>query len=158
MLDILLSIFAALPCTLRTRASLQLEILALRHLLVVLQKNNKKRIRLSPSDRIFWVFLSRLWPRLCSCLLLVKPATVIAWHRRGFRLYWKWKNRGTRIGRPGVPKEIRDLINYYHESRCHLSLWKDSPDGRPLQPPEMGKIIALPKVGGLHHRYERSAA
>jgi putative transposase len=49
-------------------------------------------------------------------------------------------------------------LDYYHESRCHLSLGKDSPDGRPVQPPEMGKIIALPKVGGLHHRYERCAA
>ncbi len=49
-------------------------------------------------------------------------------------------------------------IDYYHGSRCHLSLGKDSPDGRAVQPPEMRKIIALPKVGGLHHRYERRVA
>jgi putative transposase len=343
MLDMLFSIFAALARTLQTRASLQLEILALRHQLVILQRSNKKRIRLSSSDRILWVFFSRLWPRWRSCLLLIKPATVVAWHRRGFRLFWTWKSRRTRIGRPGIPKEIRELIrnmsalnvlcgaprlhaellklgievsqatvakyilrhrkppsqtwrtflqnhikqlvsvdffvvpsvtfrilyvflflahdrrrivhfnvtehptaewtaaqivqafpwdkaprfllrdrdsiygtafrtqtrsleinevltafrspwqspfverligsirrecldhivilnevslrrhmisylDYYHESRCHLSLGKDSPDGRPVQPPEMGKIIALPKVGGLHHRYERCAA
>jgi putative transposase len=339
----LISIFAALGSTLRMRASLQLEILALRHQLVVLQRSNKKRLQLRVSDRIMWVFLSRLWPPWRGCLLLVKPATVIAWHRQGFRLYWRWKSRRTRIGRPGIPKEIRQLIrnmsasnvlwgaprihaellklgievsqatvakymlrhrkppsqtwrtflknhvkqlvsvdffvvptvsfrflyvfvvlahdrrrivhfnitehptaewtaaqivqafpwdkaprfllrdrdsiygaalraqaksmeisevltafrspwqnpyverligsirrecldhivilnedslrrhiisylDYYNESRCHLSLEKDSPDPRPVQPPEMGEIIALPKVGGFHHRYESCAA
>jgi putative transposase len=343
MFHILISTFTALGCTFRTRASLQLEILALRHQLVVLQRSNKKRLQLRPSDRFLWVLLSQLWPRWRSCLLLVKPATVIAWHRQGFRLYWKWKSRRTRIGRPGIPKEIQQLIrnmsasnvlwgaprlhaellklgievsqatvakymlrhrrppsqtwrtflddhvkqlvtvdffvvptvsfrllyvfvvlahdrrrvvhfnvtehptaewtaaqivqafpwdkapryllrdrdsiygaafraqaksmeitelltafrspwqspyverligsirkecldrvvilneaslrrhmvsylDYYHESRCHLSLGKDSPESRPVQPPEMGGIIALPKVGGLHHRYERCAA
>ena len=340
----LISIFAALGCTLRTRTSLQLEILALRHQLIVLQRSNKKQLRLRASDRILWIFLSRFWPKWRNCLLLVNPATVIAWHRRGFRLYWRWKSHRTRIGRPGLPKGIRELIRsmsasnvlwgaprihsellklgievsqatvakymvkhrkppsqtwrtflenhvkqfvsvdffvvptvsfrilyvflilahdrrrivhfnvtehptaewaaaqilqafpwdkaprfllrdrdsiygaafrtqtkaleikevltafrspwqspyverligsirrecldhiiminesllrrhmisyleYYHGSRCcHLSLGKDTPDGRSVQPPEMGKIIALPKVGGLHHRYERCAA
>jgi hypothetical protein len=49
-------------------------------------------------------------------------------------------------------------LDYYHGARSHLSLGKDSPDSRAVQPPEMGKIFALPKVGGLHHRYERRAA
>ena len=110
MLDMLISIGAAVVATLRTRTSLQLEILVLRHQLVVLQRTNRKRIRLSSSDRILWVCLSRLWPRWRSCLLLVKPATVIAWQRRGFRLYWRSKSRRIRIGRPGIPKEIRELI------------------------------------------------
>jgi putative transposase len=343
MFDMLISIFAALRCTLWTRASLQLEILALRHQLIVLQRGNKKRLRLRASDRILWVLLSRFWPKWPNPLLLVKPATVIAWHRKGFRLYWRWKSSQARIGRPSIAKEIRELIrtmsasnflwgaprlhaellklgieisqatvakymvkqrkppsqtwrtflenhvkqlasvdffvvptvtfqilyvflvlahdrrrivhfnvtdhptaewtaaqilqafpwdkaprfllrdrdsiygaafraqarsleitevltafrspwqspyverligsirrecldhilimnevslrhhmtsyvNYYHESRCHFSLGKDSPDGRPVQPPEMGKIIAFPKVGGLHHHYERCAA
>jgi putative transposase len=290
-----------------------------------------------------WVILSRFWPKWRNCLLLVKPDTVIAWHRKGFRLYWKWKSRPGRIGRPRTSKEIRDLIrnmsacnvlwgaprlhgellklgievsqatvatymvkhrkppsqtwrtflenhvkqlvsvdffvvptisfrilyvflvlahdrrrivhfnvtehptaewtaaqllqafpwdkaprfllrdrdsiygaafsaqaksldisevltafrspwqtpyverligsirreclnhvvilneislrrhmlsylDYYHGTRSHLSLRKDSPDGRAAQPPKMGQIIALPKVGGLHHRYERRAA
>ena len=47
---------------------------------------------------------------------------------------------------------------YYHRSRTHLSLEKDSPDPRPIQPPEMGRVVAVPQVGGLHHRYERRAA
>ena len=343
MIDSLISIFAALASTLRTRASLQVEILALRHQLVVLQRSNKKRLRRRRSDRILWVLLSRFWSPWRECLLLVRPDTVIAWHRKGFQLYWKWKSRGGRTGRPGISREIRELIrnmsasnvlwgaprlhgellklgievsqatvakymvkhrkppsqtwrtlpenhvkqlvsvdffvvptltfrilyvflvlahdrrrivhfnmtehptaewtaaqlvqafpwdkaprfllrdrdsiygavfqteaksmdiyevvtafrspwqspyverligsirrecldhlvimnerllrrhmvsylDYYHGSRSHLSLGKDSPDGRAVQPPEMGEIFAVPKVGGLHHRYERRAA
>ena len=343
MHHVLISMFAAFASTLRTRASLQVEILALRHQLVVLQRTNKKRLRLRGSDRILWVILSRFWPRWRHCLTIVKPATVIAWHRIGFRLYWRWISRPRRIGRPRISRQIRELIrnmsacnvlwgaprlhgellklgidvsqatvakymvkhrkppsqswrtflenhvkqlvsidffvvptvtfrilyvflvlahdrrriihfnvtehptaewtaaqlvqafpwdkapryllrdrdsiyadvfcaqakcmeitevltafrspwqtpyverligsirreclnhvvilnemslrrlmasyiDYYHATRCHLSLGKDSPDGRAVQPPEMGRIIALPKVGGLHHRYERRAA
>jgi transposase InsO family protein len=343
MIDILISMSAALASTLRTRAALQLEILALRHQLVVLQRTNKIRLRLRASDRVLWVVLSLFWRKWRNCLLLVNPDTVIAWHRKGFRLYWKWKSRPGSIGRPRISREIRELIrnmsarnvlwgaprlhgellklrigvsqatvakymvkhrkplsqtwrtflenhvkqlvsvdffvvptlsfrilyvflvlahdrrrivhcnvtehptaewtaaqllqafpwdkaprfllrdrdsiygaafsarakslditeiliafrspwqtpyverligsirreclnhvvilneislrrhmvsyiDYYHGTRSHLSLGKDSPDGRVVQPPEMGKIIALPKVGGLHHRYERRAA
>jgi transposase InsO family protein len=343
MIDLLISIFAALASTLRTRASLQVEILALRHQLVVLQRSNKKRLRLRTSDRILWVLLSRFWSPWRECLLLVRSDTVIAWHRKGFQLYWNWKSRRGRIGRPGISREICELIrnmsasnvlwgaprlhgellklgielsqatvaknmvkhrkppsqtwrtflenhvkqlvsvdffvvptltfrilyvflvlahdrrrivhfnmtehptaewttaqlvqafpwdkaprfllrdrdsiygaafqtqaknmnihevltafrspwqspyverligsirrecldhlvimnerslrchmvsylDYYHGSRSHLSLGKDSPDGRAVQPPETGEISAVPKVGGLHHRYERRAA
>jgi hypothetical protein len=49
-------------------------------------------------------------------------------------------------------------LDYYHGSRSPLSLGKDSPDGRAVEPPEMGQIVAVPKVGGLYHRYERRAA
>jgi putative transposase len=55
-------------------------------------------------------------------------------------------------------RHLVSYLDYYHGTRGHLSLGKDSPDGRAVQPPEMGKIFALPKVGGLHHRYERRAA
>jgi putative transposase len=55
-------------------------------------------------------------------------------------------------------RQMASCIDYYHGTRCHLSLGKDSPNGRAVQPPEMGRIIAVPKVGGLHHRYERKAA
>ena len=55
-------------------------------------------------------------------------------------------------------RHLVSYLDYYHGTRSHLSLRKDSPDGRAAHPPEMGKIFALPKVGGLHHRYERRAA
>lgn len=53
---------------------------------------------------------------------------------------------------------IKSYFAYYHRSRTHLSLGKDAPEPRAVQPPSLGKIVALPEVGGLHHRYERRAA
>jgi hypothetical protein len=191
-------------------------------------------------------------------MVLVKPATVVQWHRKGFRLYWRRRSR--RLGRPRMSREIRELIRkmslanplwgaprihgellklgievsqatvgrylpwrpkapsptwrsflhnhmhdtaavdmfvvvtarfqilyallvlgherrevihfderrlrrvlsayfeYHHHSRTHLSLAKDCPDPRPIQPPSAGTVVAFPQVGGLHHRYERRAA
>lgn len=109
MLSILRSLLLTLRDCFRGRATLQAEILALRHQLVVLQRSNPHRLRLNPCDRIFWVWLSRLWADWRSALLIVKPETVIAWHRKGFRLYWAWKSRN-RNGRPSVSSEVRDLI------------------------------------------------
>jgi hypothetical protein len=72
----------------RTRAVLQAEIIALRHQLLVLHRSNRgRRIHLELFDRLLWVWLSRLWTGWRSALLIVKPETVIAWHRKGFRLY-----------------------------------------------------------------------
>jgi putative transposase len=97
---------------LRTRAALHAEILALRHQLLVLQRSNRNRqLPLKPADRVLWVWISRLWSGWRSALLIVKPETVIAWHRRGFRLYWAWKSR-VHDGRPALPKEVRDLIRH----------------------------------------------
>ena len=55
-------------------------------------------------------------------------------------------------------RHVQSFVDYYHQSRTHLSLEKDTPGHRPVQPPEAGRVIALPQVGGLHHRYERRAA
>ena len=109
MFPVLRSLLAALSSTLRTQASLQLEILALRHQLGVLQRTKRRRIRLGATDRLLWVALHRLWPEWRKALVLVKPDTVIAWHRKGFRLYWSWKSRRGHVGRPGTSQEIRSL-------------------------------------------------
>lgn len=94
----------------RTRAALQAEILALRHQLLVLQRSSRgHRLRLGWADRVLWAWLSRLWNDWQSALLIVKPETVVAWHRRGFRLYWTWKGRRCE-GRPTVSPEVRNLI------------------------------------------------
>ena len=69
-----------------------------------------KRTRLSNVDREFWVLLRRIWTDWESVLVIVKPETVIRWHRCGFRRYWTWKSRRRRPGRPGVAPEIRELI------------------------------------------------
>ncbi len=94
----------------RARAVLQVEILALRHQLWVLQRSSRgHKLRLSWVDRVLWVWLSQLWNDWRLALLLVKPETFIAWHRKGFRFYWRWKSRCCE-GRPPVPPEVRNLI------------------------------------------------
>ena len=279
---------------------MEAEIIALRHQVTVLQRSRTpKRLALKPGDRCLWVWLSRLWSGWRSALIIVKPETVIGWHRQGFRWYWTWKVRHGKSGRPQVPKETRNLIrtmsrdnslwgapriqselmkldiklseasvtkymvrsrkppsqtwraflqnhlaqlasvdfftvhtiwfevlfvfivlahdrrrvlhkqlavmninevlsaprspwqrayveriigsirrecldhviifdeeslrctlrsyfSYYHRSRLHLSLERDPPESRPVQ--SVGRVVAFPEVGGLHHRYERRAA
>jgi hypothetical protein len=71
----------------RSRAKLELEVIALRHQLAVLRRQYSGRPRLSSIDRLLWVWLYRVWPRCLDLMVLVKPATVVRWHRQGFRLY-----------------------------------------------------------------------
>ncbi len=92
-----------------SRATLRLENIALRQQMAVL-KRERPRPGLHPLDRVFWVFLSRLWPRWKDALVIVKPETVVAWHRQGFRLLWNWKSCHGKPGRPRTSKEIRELI------------------------------------------------
>ncbi|HQL54329.1 MAG TPA: integrase, partial [Phycisphaerae bacterium] len=106
-------IISLLRAFLVSRAALVAENLALRQQLAVLQVSGK-RPRLRKRDRIFWVWLSRLWSGWRSCLMIVKPETVIRWHRDGFKLYWRWKSRG-KVGRPKMDSEIRRLIR----RMCH---------------------------------------
>ena len=89
--------------------TIALENLALRHQLLVLQRS-VGRPRLSRWDRIFWVWLSRLRAGWRTTLVIVRPATVLAWHRRGFQLYWRWKSRVPSVGRPKLDPELRHLI------------------------------------------------
>jgi transposase InsO family protein len=339
----LIALLVLLRSLIRSRVDLQLENLALRHQIGVLQRSLKNRRRITPMDRLFWASLSRIRRDWRSALVIVKPQTVVAWHRMGFRLFWTWKVRHGQQGRPVISREVRDLIrkmcrenpswgaprihgellklgidigessvtkymvrcrkppsqtwrtfldnhvsqlvsvdfftvptirfqilyvflvlahdrrrilhfnvtahptaawtgqqlreafpfdqlpryllrdrdaifgqefrehlgdmgieevlstphspwqrayvervigsirrecldhvivfdegslrrilssyfNYYHRSRTHLSLEKDSPEPRPIQPPEIGPVVGLPQVGGLHHRYQRRAA
>jgi len=343
MLIFLATFLPTLSSILRSRAALQLENLALRHQIGVLQRSARRRPKLTSRDRLSWMCLSRLWSDWRSALAIVQPETVLAWHRAGFRLFWTWKVRRGQPGRPVISREVRDLIrkmcrenpgwgaprihgellklgidigessvskymvrcrkppsqtwrtflenhaqqlvsidfftvptlrfqvlyvflvlahdrrrilhfnvtahptaewtgqqlreafpfaqlpryllrdrdaifgddfreqvrdmgirevlsaprspwqrayvervigsirrecldhiivfqesslrrtlnsyfDYYHRSRTHLSLGKDSPEPRPIQPPKMGSVVAVPQVGGLHHRYERRAA
>ena len=66
----------------RSRAELELEVIALRHQLAVLRRQRPGRTRLSPLDRLLWIWLYRVWPRCLNIMVLVKPATVVQWHRR----------------------------------------------------------------------------
>ena len=91
MLSFLSAVFATLSSVFRSRSALQLENLALRHQIGVLQRVGRKRPKLMPWDRLLWVWLSRIWSGWRSALAIVKPETVIAWHRAGFRLFWTWR-------------------------------------------------------------------
>jgi hypothetical protein len=110
MLSFLTAVFATLSSVFRSRSALQLENLALRHQIGVLQRVGRKRPKLMPRDRPLWVWLSRIWSGWHSALVIVKPEAVIAWHRVGFRLFWTWKVRRGRPGRPVVSREVRNLI------------------------------------------------
>jgi len=102
--------FTTLFSMFRSRAALQLENLALRHQIGVLQRSSRKRPKLTPADRLLWVWLSRIWRDWRPALAIVKPETVLAWHRAGFRRFWTWKVRCGQPGRPVISREIRDLI------------------------------------------------
>jgi putative transposase len=85
----LTTLLAALRAIFRSRAALELENLALRHRISVLQRSATKRPKLTAGDRMLWVLLSRVWRDWRSVLAVVQPETVVAWHRAGFRLFWK---------------------------------------------------------------------
>jgi transposase InsO family protein len=299
LVALFMSLLGALRSAFRTRAELAIENLALRQQLANL-RHTSGRPRIRMADRAFWLVLSRLWSRWADVLVIVKPDTVVRWHRAGFRIFWRWKSRSRRSaaasevsaevkalilemseanvgwGAPRIHGELLKLgidigersvflvlshdrrrvvhwnvtshpgaqwtaqqiveafpedtapkymvrdrdgiygekfqsrvegmgiqqvltaprspwqnpyaerivgsvrrecldhvivlgeqhlyqilksyFDYYHRSRTHLSLGKDPPEPRSVRPPTMGKVVALPEVGGLHHRYERLAA
>jgi hypothetical protein len=80
---------AGLPVS--SRAELEPELIALHHQESVLNRQRRSRLRLYSVDRMLWVWLYRVWPRCLQTMVLVKPATVLQWHRQGFRLYWRWR-------------------------------------------------------------------
>ena len=106
---VLTALFAFLGASLRTRAALQLEILALRHQISVLQRS-VKRPKLTIADRFLWAWLSSVWSGWQSRVSIIKAETVIDWHRQGFGLFWSRKIRRGKPGRPAVAKEVRELI------------------------------------------------
>ena len=115
MRSVLRSLLPTLRTTMHSRVALQLEILALRHQLDVLARTRSHRVRLTRTDRWLWVALAQWWTGWRTALVIVKPETVIAWHRRGFRLWWTWKSRRRR-GRPTTPTDVRTLIHTMAEA------------------------------------------
>jgi len=115
------SVFSALMAYvishLRSHDSLRLENMALRHQLAVYQQT-VKRPKLRPADRLFWSWLSRLWPGWQQALEFVQPRTVIIWQKRRFRDYWRHLSQSGTPGRPAIAKEVRDLIH---------DMWRSNP-------------------------------
>src|SRR5208337_3474928 len=93
----------------KSRARLEAENLVFRQQFNVLIRKMPRRVRLTNSDRLLLVWLYRLFPSIVSAIRVIRPETLIRWHRRGFRAYWRWKSRRG-VGRPRIDGEIRDLI------------------------------------------------
>jgi hypothetical protein len=93
----------------RSQRQLEVENLFLRHQLNIAVRLAPHRVQLSRSDRALLVWMTRLMPSLLDLTQIVRPETVLRWHRAGFRAYWRWKSRG-RPGRPKTDRELRDLI------------------------------------------------
>jgi transposase InsO family protein len=110
-------LLTCVPTLFRARATPYLENLALRHQLAVYQQT-VRRPRLRPTDRLFWVCLSRLWSGWQGALMFVQPRTVIAWQRKRFRTHWCRLSQRDRLGRPLIAKEVRTLIQ---------DMWRSNP-------------------------------
>ena len=114
MLDIVKLLLAFVRDCFRSPEQLKAEILVLRHQLSVLQRKNPGRPQLSGTDRALFVWLYRMFPAIANAITIIRPETVIRWHRAGFRAWWRWKSRN-RGGRPKVDQELRDLIRRMSE-------------------------------------------
>ena len=93
----------------KSRRRLKAEILVLRHQLNILQQRASHRLHLRWADRAVFIWLYRRCPRILDAITIVRPETVVRWHRMGFAAYWRWKSRPLG-GRPRIRKEVRDLI------------------------------------------------
>src|SRR3954467_3854365 len=100
---------AILVSPFRSKAGLEAEIATLRQQLIVLQRKSRGRVRLTNGDRFFFVQLYRWFPSILQVLEIIRPETLVRWHRAGFRSYWRWKSRG-REGRPQIDAALRALI------------------------------------------------
>ena len=108
MTDLCRLIFGTLVDLMRARATLEAEIWVLRQQINVLRRAAPRRQSFGIFDRLIFVGLYRLFPNACDALAIVKPDTIIRWHRAGFRAYWRWKSR-RRGGRPTVPVPVVKL-------------------------------------------------
>ena len=100
MIDFLRLLGGWLVGSFRSRAAREAEMAFLRHQLLVLQRSAPARLRLRNADRLIFVWLYRLFPFLLGAAVIFQPETLVRWHRDGFRLYWRWKSRRRRVGRP----------------------------------------------------------
>jgi hypothetical protein len=147
MFALITALFSWLVCRFRSRAALELEIVALRHQVAVLRRRRPGRPKLTSVDRLLWVWLYQIWPRCLEVMMLVQPATVIQWHRQGFRLYWHWRSRA---GRPRADREVRELI--WQMSSANplwgaLRIHGESPQDRYRGQPGYGRQVHVAKIG-----------
>ncbi len=129
-MSLAIALLGALRASLKTRTDLALENLALRQQLVLLRRRSK-RPQFGRLERLFWVWLSHQWAGWREALHVVRPQTVIRWHRQGFRAFWTWNSRRGRVGRPPVSSELAELVRtmalanpFWGSPRIHGELLK----------------------------------
>src|SRR5436305_2420095 len=133
----------------RSRSSLEGEVIALRHQLNVLRRSTPKRPALKAFDRLIFILLYRLAPTVLDAVTIVRPETMVRWHRAGFRTFWRWKSR-RRPGRPKVPLEVRQLIR---EMSLANPLWGAPRIHRELL--KLGIAVGQTSVAKYMARYPR---
>ena len=109
MLELLCFVLALLAAPFKSRRRLEAETAVLRHQLIILRRKVPGQVRLTNGDRWFLVQLYRLFPSVLQALTVIRPETLVRWHRAGFRCYWRWKS-GSRGGRPKIESDLRALI------------------------------------------------
>src|ERR1700730_3662105 len=119
MIGLLCFVVAVLASPFKSKIRLEAENAALRHQLVVLRRKLKGRARLTNNDRWFFVLLYRWFPSILPALMIIRPETLVRWHRAGFRRYWRWRSRSPG-GRPQIETELRALIR---QMSIENSLW-----------------------------------
>jgi hypothetical protein len=108
MVEILIKLLLVARSKLKSRARLEAENIVLLQQVIMLSRKARSRLRLRNIDRLILVCLYRLFPSILNAITVITPETVIRWHRRGFRAYWRWESR-QQSGRPRIDREIRDL-------------------------------------------------
>jgi hypothetical protein len=109
MIALLCFVLAVLAAPFKSKSWLEAENAALRHQLIVLRRKMHGRVRLTNSDRWFFIQLYRWFASVLKVLTIIRPETLVLWHRAGFRCYWRWKSRPLG-GRPQIETDLRALI------------------------------------------------
>jgi hypothetical protein len=109
MIGLLCFVLAVLASPFKSKSRLEAENAVLRHQLIVLRRKMHGRPRLTNNDRWFFIQLYRWFPSILQVLTIIRPETLVRWHRAGFRCYWRWKSRPLG-GRPQIHTELRGLI------------------------------------------------
>jgi hypothetical protein len=135
---------------LRSRIMLEAEILILRQQINVLRRAAPKKLSFNTIDRLIFVGLYRLFPRVCDAFAIVKPDTIVRWHRAGFRSYWRWMSR-RRGGRPIVPLEVRRLIRAMSMSAvgCAADPWRAAQARHRYRTDERGQVYGQAKRAAI---------
>ena len=109
MMALLCFVLTVLASPFKSKCRLEAENAALRHQLIVLQRKVPGRVRFTNNDRLFFVQLYRWFPSVLKAITIIRPETIVRWHRAGFRRYWRWKSRSPG-GRPQIDTDLRALI------------------------------------------------